>query len=118
MLTFSSAHRYFLYRPAVDLRKSFNGLSGLVTNQMRRDATSGDAFIFLNRRRDSVKMLVWDRTGFVIFYKRLEGGTFELPAAEGSVAGGAQPLPWSALLLILEGVSLGSARYRKRFELA
>jgi transposase len=113
MLTFSSAHRYFLYRPAVDLRKSFNGLAGLVTNQMGRDAASGDAFIFLNRRRDSVKMLVWDRTGFIIFYKRLERGTFELPAATD---GGAQPLPWSALLLILEGVSLASARYRKRFE--
>jgi transposase len=54
---------------------------------MGRDALSGEVFIFMNRRRDQVKMLVWDRSGFVIYYKRLERGRFELPAA----AGGGKP---------------------------
>jgi transposase len=58
------------------MRKSFNGLQGIVTNQLRRDALSGEVFIFMNRRRDQVKMLVWDRSGFVIYYKRLERGRF------------------------------------------
>jgi transposase len=56
----SSASRYYLWLEPVDMRKSFNGLQGIVTNQLRRDALSGEVFIFINRRRDQVKMLVWD----------------------------------------------------------
>jgi transposase len=97
------------------MRKSFDGLQGLVTGQMGRDALSGEVFIFMNRRRDQVKMLVWDRSGFVIYYKRLERGRFELPAAAGGEQIRGQVLPWSDLLLILEGVSLRSVRWRKRY---
>jgi transposase len=97
------------------MRKSFDGLQGLVTGQMGRDALSGEVFIFMNRRRDQVKMLVWDRSGFVIYYKRLERGRFELPAAAGGAQIRGQVLPWSDLLLILEGVSLRSVRWRKRY---
>lgn len=117
MLSPGSGQRYYLYRAAVDLRKSFNGLQGIVTNQMKRAATGGEVFIFLNRRRDAVKLLVWDRTGFVIWYKRLEAGRFELPAAPP--AGGADPgqtLPWTDLILILEGLSPAQVRRRKRYE--
>ncbi len=81
MLSLGSSTRYFLCREVVDFRKSFDGLSGVVRDSMRREVTSGEAFIFVNRRRDSVKILVWDRTGFVLWYKRLEAGTFELPTA-------------------------------------
>lgn len=83
MVNLSSGSRYYLWREPVDMRKSFDGLQGLVTGQMGRDALSGEVFIFMNRRRDQVKMLVWDRSGFVIYYKRLERGRFELPAAAG-----------------------------------
>jgi transposase len=82
MLSFSSRQRYFLYRGATDMRKGFNGLSGLVREHISHELMSGDAFIFLNKRRDRVKILVWDRTGFVVWYKVLEQGTFEMPAAE------------------------------------
>jgi transposase len=115
MVNLSSGSRYYLWREPVDMRKSFDGLQGLVTGQMGRDALSGEVFIFMNRRRDQVKMLVWDRSGFVIYYKRLERGRFELPAAAGGEQIRGQVLPWSDLLLILEGVSLRSVRWRKRY---
>ncbi|MGI9160424.1 MAG: IS66 family insertion sequence element accessory protein TnpB [Saprospiraceae bacterium] len=115
MVSLSSGSRYYLWREPVDMRKSFDSLHGLVTGQMGRDALSGEVFIFLNRRRDQVKMLVWDRSGFVIYYKRLERGRFELPAAAGGEQIRGQVLPWSDLLLILEGVSLRSVRWRKRY---
>jgi transposase len=67
MVSLSSGSRYYLWREPVDMRKSFDGLQGLVTGQMGRDALSGEVFIFMNRRRDQVKMLVWDRSGFVIY---------------------------------------------------
>ena len=98
------------------MRKSFDGLQGIVTGHIGRDALSGEVFIFMNRRRDQVKLLVWDRSGFVIYYKRLERGRFDLPAMNGAVRG--QTLPWADLLLILEGVSLRSVRWRKRFSVA
>ena len=78
MLSLSSRHRYFLYRGATDMRKGFDGLSGLVVTALGSDPLSGDVFIFVNRRRDRIKLLVWDRSGFMIFYKRLETGSFEL----------------------------------------
>jgi transposase len=115
MITLASGARYYLWRRPVDLRKSFDGLHGLITNGMGRDALSGEVFIFLNRRRDQVKLLVWDRTGFVIYYKRLERGRFELPAALDDAAAG-QALAWAELMLILEGVSLKSVRWRKRYQ--
>jgi transposase len=57
------------------MRKGFNGLSGLVNNELDRNVLSGDVFIFVNRRRTLIKLLVWDKSGFIIYYKRLEQGT-------------------------------------------
>ena len=114
MVSFSSGQRYYLWLEAVDMRKSFDGLQGIVTNRMRRQALSGEVFIFMNRRRDQVKLLVWDDSGFVIWYKRLERGCFEMPVAPPSGQSG-QVLKWADLMLILEGVSLRSVRWRKRF---
>lgn len=113
MLPFSSTQRYFFYRHPTDMRKSFNGLSGLVRSQLGGDPVSGDVFIFVNRRRDRVKLLVWDRTGYAIFYKHLQQGTFELPAFEAQAA--SCQMKWEELVLILEGVALQSVRRRKRF---
>lgn len=66
------------------MRKRANGLSGLVRQNISHELLSGDVFIFLNKRRDRVKLLVWDRNGFIVWYKVLEQGTFELPAGEKS----------------------------------
>jgi len=91
------------------MRKSFNGLSAIVRNEMGGNLMSGDVFIFINRRRDRIKLLCWDRTGFVIWYKRLEEGTFEVPK------GGAGQLSEAQLMLILEGIELRSVKHRKRY---
>ena len=113
MMGFTSAQRYYLSREAADMRKSYDGLSGLVRQGLGRDPLSGEVFIFLNRRRTMIKVLVWDRSGFVIWSKRLERGTFELPRS--MEAGASVALRWEELVMILEGVSLGSVQRRKRY---
>jgi len=105
--------RYYLYGPATDLRKGFDGLSGIVRNELLRDPLSGDVFIFINRRRNLLKLLVWDQSGFVIYYKRLESGTFEVPARKNgskSIVVGREEL-----VMILEGISLEKVKRRKRY---
>jgi len=79
MLALSDAKRYYLFRHSADMRKSFDGLSGIISSQMQAQPLSGDIFIFLNKRRNQLKMLMWDLDGFAIWYKSLERGTFELP---------------------------------------
>jgi len=78
MFTLGSA-RYFLYREPTDMRKSFDGLCGVVTGGLGQNPMSGDVFIFINRHRNRIKLLRWETGGYVLFYKRLEKGTFELP---------------------------------------
>lgn len=113
MISFSSSQRFFLYRGTTDMRRSFAGLSGIVTNELQKPLTTGDVFIFINKLRNSMKLLVWDRNGFVIYYKRLEEGTFEMPSGtdeEKSIT-----LKWDELVMMLEGISLKSVKRRKRF---
>ena len=112
MLSFSSRQRYFLYRGATDMRKGFNGLSGLVRRYLKQGTLlSGDVFIFLNNRRDRIKLLVWDRDGWVVWYKVLERGTFELPLAEGD----SLELSFTDLQLLLAGIEIKSVKRRKRY---
>ncbi len=116
MVPFSSGLQYYLYRQPTDMRKSFNGLTGIVRNELGCDPVKGDVYIFINRRRDRIKLLVWDRSGFVIYYKCLEQGTFELPQFNEQRQ--SYQMKWEELVLILEGVALKSVRRRKRFSLA
>lgn len=111
MLSFSSRQRYFLYRGATDMRKGFNGLSGLVRDHISHELLSGDAFIFLNKRHDRIKLLVWDRNGFVVWYKVLEQGTFELPNAEKM----SLEMSWTDIQLLLEGIEINSVKKLKRY---
>src|SRR5207237_3404610 len=79
MLTLSPAVRIYLATGATDLRRSIDGLSALVREQLALDPLSGHLFLFRNRRGDRLKILAWDRSGFWVLYKRLEQGTFEWP---------------------------------------
>ena len=74
MLSFSTHQRYFLFSKATDMRKGFSGLSGLVRKHIPHDLMSGDVFIFINKKRDKIKLLLWDSNGFAIWYKELEKG--------------------------------------------
>ena len=113
MVALTSRIKFYLYAQATDMRKSFDGLSGVVTTALGRDPTSGDVYVFVNRRRDRIKLLVWDRSGFWLFYKRLEQGTFQLPRHEAESAG--LELPYDELLMILEGIDLTSIKRRRRY---
>lgn len=97
------------------MRKGFDGLSGLVRDGLQKDPLSGDVFIFFNKRRNQVKLLLWERDGFSIYHKRLERGTYELPSLHSSSA--SVELRSDELMLILHGISLMSVRRRKRFEI-
>src|SRR3974377_1022298 len=87
MISLPHAVRVFLHTPATDLRKGFDALSGLVTSAFGQDPTSGHLFLFVNRRRDRIKILYWDHgDGLAIWYKRLEVGSFQLPSAPRNAA--------------------------------
>ena len=112
MLNLSPLVRVFLCTKPTDLRKGFDGLSGLVETVFEADVLSGHWFVFLNRRRDRVKILAWDHDGLSIFYKRLERGTYQVPrAGEDHVE-----LDAAELSMLLSGIDMTSARRRKRYQ--
>jgi transposase len=114
--------RVFLCTRPTDMRKSFDGLQGMVREFLGQDPLSGHLFLFLNRRRDRVKILWWDRDGLVIWYKRLEAGTFQqldpIAVASRSSGDAGTELTTTELALLLTGIDLASARRRKRYSLA
>ena len=116
MLGLTTNHRYYLCREATDMRKGFDGLSGLVRQNLEANPLDGSVYIFINRRRDRMKLLVWEPSGFVLYYKRLERGTFELPVGQDNC--GKTQLPWEVLMLLISGISLKSVHYRKRYKRA
>lgn len=96
------------------MRKGFDSLSGIVKSQMALNALSGSVFIFFNRRRTHIKLLLWEGDGFSVYYKRLEKGTYELPAAAGQ--SGTVAMDGYQLQLILQGVSLKKVHFRPRLQ--
>lgn len=115
MINLPHSVRVFLHSPATDLRKGFDALCGLVTTAFDQDPLSGHLFLFVNRRRDRLKILYWDRDGLAIWYKRLESpGTFQLPAASQNAV--SIEMTATQLSLVLSGIDLGSARQRKRYQ--
>jgi len=112
MISLPSAVRAFLCTRAVDMRKSFDGLSGLVEECFRQDLLTGHLFLFVNRRRDRIKVLYFDHDGLAIWYKRLEAGSFQVPDAGDRDGIELDP---ARLAMILSGIDLETARRRKRF---
>ncbi len=114
MIPLAGQYRIYLYTEAADMRKSFDGLSGLVTSVLGRDPLDGSLYIFLSKRRNRMKCLVWDRSGFWLFYKRLEKGTFQLP--QHSAEDNGLFLSYEQWMLILEGIDLRSVKRRLRYQ--
>lgn len=94
------------------MRKGYYGLSNLVRIYFEREPRDGSVYIFINRNKDKMKLLVWDRSGFVVYYKALESGTFEIPNLDNN------RLKWDELVMILEGVKLDSIKRKKRYSYA
>lgn len=116
MLSFPSNAQIYLCTAPTDMRKSFDGLTSLVASAMNKEVLSGQLFLFVNRRRDLVKLMWWDRDGLAIWMKRLEAGTFETP--KGDVDQSCVELDAAQLAMVLTGISLESAKRRKRFSMA
>jgi transposase len=102
--------RIWLYGQPCDLRKSYDGLTGLVRQALREDPLSGQLFVFLNRRQTQIKILYFDRSGYCLWSKRLEQGRFQRPRGGDKLA-----LDWTRLKLILEGIDEQKTVQRKRF---
>ena len=113
MIGVSPSTPIFLYAAATDMRKSFSGLCGLVINYMRQKPDNGHLFVFVNKPRDRMKILFWDRHGFWLFYKQLEQGRFQIPTSQNSVSD--IGLSYEQLLMIIEGIDFSSIKRRKRF---
>lgn len=115
MLGFGAHQCYYIYKAAVDMRKGYDGLSGLVRNELGADPLSGDVYVFFSRNRRSVKLLVWDRDGFVVYSKRLERGCYE--QLSGIIEGKTRDISYQHLIMLLSGISLVGLHQRPRYEM-
>jgi transposase len=113
MLSLSPAVRIFVATAPTDMHLSFDRLAALAREVIHQDPLSGHLFVFRNRTADRVKILVWDRSGFGLWYKRLEKGTFHFPAAPATHL----EVDAAELLLLLDGIDLAPATRRARFTL-
>ena len=111
MLSLALPGRIFLYTPAADMRRGFDGLAALVHDHLGGDPLSGHLFVFRNRRGDRLKLLYWDEDGLAVWAKRLEQGTFQFPAATTTGV----EIQATELAMILGGVDLNSAKRRPRY---
>lgn len=115
MLSLPPSVRIFLSREPADMRKGFDTLAQLVREHLGGDPLSGHLFVFRSRRGDRLKLLYWDETGYVLWYKRLEAGTFAFPIA--GLAAGVHGVEIRAadFAMILDGVELSNVKRRKRY---
>lgn len=114
ILSFSNRYRYFVYTSGCDMRKGYDGLSGLVRNEFKKDPLCGDVFIFLSKQRNKIKLLHWQGDGFCIYAKRLEKGTFEIP--KDKVNAVTIEITPQQLQFILDGILLSSVKKRVRYQ--
>jgi transposase len=114
LLSLPEALTYHLYRKETDMRKSFNALSGIVRNELGRTLMTGDVFIFINKPRTHIKLLLWEKGGFTLFYRRLEKYAFEVPAFDLDAR--SMTLSADELNFILKGIPLSKIKYRKRYQ--
>ena len=117
MIGLMQGGRIHLCTEPTDMRRGFDGLSGMTQTLLQQDPLSGHLFVFRNRNRDKLKIFYWDSDGLAIWYKRLEQGTFQFPTdgkAREELAAGVE-ITTSQLSLLLGGIDLRSVKKRKRF---
>jgi transposase len=116
MLNVATGTRIFVAVGATDMRKGFDGLSGIIIGVLRQDPLSGHLFLFANRRRDKLKILYWDGDGLAIWYRRLEQGTFQMPrVAEDQTTA---EIRSDELTMLVRGIDYSNVKRRKRFSIA
>lgn len=115
MLHLNSSTTYYWYNGITDMRKGFDSLCGIVQQLMSSNVLQGGVYIFINRKRNQVKLLTWEGDGLAIYYKRLEKGVYELPVIAAHNA--SATIDVLHLQLILQGIVLKSVQKKKRFSL-
>ena len=117
MIGLANGLRVFVCTEPADMRRSFDGLSGMAVNIIEQDPLTGHLFVFRNRNRDRLKILYWDRDGLAIWYKRLEKGTFQLPTdlLDKKKRSPRAEISTEQLSLLLGGIDLRSVERRKRY---
>jgi transposase len=113
MFTLGSTHRFQMFSKPTDMRKSFDALSGLVENHLNQSPRNGEVFVFINKTRNKIKLLHWAGSGFVLYYKRLESGTFEHPAYD--IEAGSYQLSYAQMVMLIDGICIKNIEIKKRF---
>lgn len=113
MLTLPSSVRVYLAAEPVDLRRGHDGLVALVRNAWKLNPFDGHLFVFLGRRRDRVKILAWDRNGFVLYYKRLSQGRFRMPEVPANAT--RVEMDATTLAMLLDGIDVQKVRRPARW---
>lgn len=116
MLGFHSHQRFFICNTPIDMRKGIDGLCGVVRHILEENPLSGYVFIFFNKPRDKVKLLVWDKDGYVLYQKRLERGRFELLPVEMNAT--KINMRYDHLVMLISGISIRQVVQRKRYSLS
>lgn len=112
MLSLPAQVRIFAATAAVDFRKAHDGLVAIVRDTFGHDPFDGALFVFFNKRRDGIKLLLWDHNGFWLFYKRLECGTFKVLDGSDSAT---LAIDRAELSMLLEGIDLKAGKRRAHF---
>ena len=114
MFALGTTQKYYLYNGPCDMRKSFDGLCGLIVSQLRQEPHDGTVYIFLNKSRDKIKLLQWQSQGFVLYYKRLERGRFFRDKSCGN--SGALALDYHQLVMLIEGIQFKEIKRREKYK--
>jgi transposase len=112
MFGLGPATKIYLGVEAIDMRKGFDGLFGLVRDHLGQDPLSGHLFLFTNGSRTRIKVLVWDGTGLWVCAKRLEKGRFRWPARAGESSVSMRP---EELAMLVNGLDLEQTRPRRKW---
>ena len=114
MLGLGTAHKYYYYSNAVDMRKGFNGLCGIVAGHMSQNKGTYIVYAFINKRKDKMKLLHWRPGGYIIYYKRLEKGVFELPKYD--IQEGLIVLSYTEMIMVIDGISIINTQKKERYK--
>ena len=110
MLSLPPSVKIYLFGEVVDLRRGIDGLCGLVSNVLQQDPSTGHLFVFVGKSKDTVKVLFWDRCGYVLYHKRLEQGRFQLPVDDVSGQSKHVTMESTQLAMLLGGIDLNVRR--------
>ncbi len=113
MFTLGSSLVFQLYSKPTDMRKSFDGLCGLVQNQLGQSPTNGEVYVLINKMRNKIKLLHWAGSSFVLYYKRLESGTFEHPKYD--IETGSYQLSYPQIVMLVDGISIKNIERKKHY---